>query len=627
MLKIATVLYIVESDAGNSSLINANLEALNIRRYFFDSNDGLQNKQFVRFVENLPPEALFCHCKQDNSFVILIPIVSSHVNTPVKSTESVWFYPISNAKSKQTVHGVYFGRAHGMLNTEDVGLTLINRDSNVYSKNKSDILDLESNSLSSGANSFESFLKSAAEISDSIVDVFENQFSFKPHVTENAFNNIVNKIKLYNIDGVERNLNKSTDTVLQGTYGSIIKLTDENASQEDGEGSSNTVPSKYSKVDLIAGLNKKSRRISPDDSSVFKVYRPNAKKIEENKDISISNFNSAMPIIDNGFFKETVKSDKVFVGDSRKNEKFKKNIRFKSTTSFDSDLSKLIISESGSEIIDFLKEVNFNFQDVSKEILLPQKNTANVKDQEKFYTNYFYASASFSNSFQSTFKNTPSISCVSNNVVFSLHKDSAGVMSFLKPNTQDSISSHITLTNLGNIVLSAPTITIGEANRYSSLQSGRTPSIFIGGSSNDSQSLVLGEQLKEFIKEINDVKILNLKQTKRMFNDTKKVFDAVKLELTNSLNPISSSITAPLQGAFSAAGSLPATGAQLAQVVALFINYYSALNTSINNIATKVDEYQTSINNNFNAEDSLTQRLDLINQNLDSILSKLAKTV
>jgi|11_taG_2_1085331.scaffolds.fasta_scaffold00025_34 hypothetical protein len=624
MLKIATILYIVENDAGNANLVDQSLKELNIRRYFFDSNDGLQNKQFVRFAENLPPEALFCHCKQDSRFVILIPIVSSHVNTPVKATESVWFYPINKAKSKQAVHGVYFGRAHGLLNTEDVGLTLIDRDNNVYSKNKSDIFDLENKSLSSGANSYESFLKSAAEISDSIVNVFENQFGFKTHITENAFNNIINKIKLYNIDGVERNLNKSTDTVLQGTYGSIIKLTDENASLEDGEGSSNTVPAKYSKVDLIAGLNKKSRRISPEDSSVFKVYKPNEKKIEEIKDINISNYNSAMPVIDNGFFKETVKSQRIFAGDSRKNEKFKENIRFKSSTSFDNDLSKLVISESGSEIIDFLKEVDFNFQDLSKEILVPQKNTSNIKNQEKTFKNFFYAGASFSSNFENTFKNTPSVACVSNNIVFSLHKDAAGVMSFLKPNTQDDISSHITLTNLGNIVLSAPTITIGESKRYSFLQNGKTPSVFIGGSSNDSQSLVLGEQLKEFIEEINNVKILNLKQTRKMLLDTKSVFDTVKSELEISLTPLDSSITAPLQSSLSAAGP---PGAAAASVLALLINYHSSLNSSINKINSKIDEYQKSIDKNFNANNALSDRLDLINQNLDSILSKLAKTV
>lgn len=632
MLNLAEVLMVVEEKAGSASLIDNYLLELGIKKYFFEANDLIQkNKQYKKFLENLPPETLFCFQSNTSKFVILIPLTSSHVNSPVKVTESVWFYSEGKKSAKQSIHGFYLGRAHGMLATEDVGLTRFNRDKNVFSNTGKDISDNKQKSVDGGAQSLQTFLKGAHNKADTIRDITKNELNFKSALSTNAYQNVLNSLKNKSIDGVARYICKSTDTIIQGTYGNIIKLTDEpvEATKEtDGD-----VSAFNSKIDIVAGLNKRLRTKAVPNSKQFVIDQSNKKKKEETKEVNVRYYeDDILPMLQLDTHNESIKTPLIFTQKTQKNSNIVEKIMLKEYSGFKKDSSKIIVSENSGEIFAFINENTPRLDDI--DITLPTLTSPNISsnvkpvdDKEKNFNNFYLASSSFSNKVKNNFSNAASISAVSENIVLTLHDDASGIISILKPKAQDSIPSHLTLTNLGNIVLDAPAITIGDAKRFSGLSNGKTPRVFIGGSSVNSQSLVLGEQLKEFITEINEVSKKNLQETKTMLEKTHNIFKLIHKGINDANSAFDASFTT---AASSLAGAT--TPPQIALQASTLFGYVQAfsniLNTTLGEINSKITDYEEKeIRNSFNKQEELTNRLQEVTNNLDKILSTIAKTL
>ena len=633
MLNLAEVLMVVEEKAGSATLIDNYLLELGIKKYFFEANDIVKkNKQYKKFLENLPPETLFCFQSNASKFVILIPLTSSHVNAPVKVTESVWFYSENKKSAKQSIHGFYLGRAHGMLATEDAGLTRLNRDKNVFSNIGKDISDAKQKSTESGAAGLQTFLKSAHNKADTVRDITKNELNFKSALSTNSYQNVLNSLKNKSIDGVERYICKSTDTVIQGTYGNIIKLTDEpveSTKETDGD-----IAVFTSKIDIVAGLNKRLKAKSVSNSKQFIIDQSNKKKKEETKEINVRYYEEdILPVLQLDTHNESIKTPLTFTQKTQKNSDIVEKIKLKDYSGLKKDSSKIVVSENSGEIFSFISENSPRLDDI--DITLPTLTSPNISsnikpvdDKEKNFNNFYLASASFSNNnIKSNFSNSASISAISENIVLTLHDDANGIISILKPKAQDKIPSHLTFTNLGNIVLDAPAITIGDSKRFNGLSNGKTPRVFIGGSNVNSQSLVLGEQLKEFITEINEVSKKNLQETKFMLEKTHNIFKLIHDAINNANSAFDATFT-------SAASSLAGATAppQIALQASTLFGYVQAfsniLNTSLGEINSTITDYEEKeIRNSFNKQEELTNRLQEVTDNLDKILSTIAKTL
>jgi hypothetical protein len=631
MFKLAEVLMIVEKRAGNSSLIDSNLAKLGIKKYFFETNDNIKsNKQYKKFLENLPPETLFCFSNKSSSFVILIPLIGSHINFPVKETETVWFYTPEGKSLKQDIHGYYLGRSHGMLATEDVGITRFNRDQNVFSNINKDISDKKSQSIKEGGKSFQSFLKGAHNKVNSVNDITKNELQFKSSLDSKSYENILSSLKNKNIDAVERYVCKSTDMVIQGTYGNIIKLTDE--SVERTKETDGKISSISSKIDIIAGLNKRAKTKTISNSKQFIVDQSDKNKKSETLEVNIRYYeDDILPVLQFDTHNETIKTPLIFPQETNKNRDIISKIKVDNYDGFSRDSSKIIVSENCSEAFSFLNKNFPRLDDI--DISLPPLSgslPSNIKSEdkkEKQFSSFYLGSAPFRKNLKASFSNSSSISAISENIVLTLHEDSNGIISILKPGTQDNIPSHLTFTNLGNIVLDAPAITIGDFKRFNNLSNGKTPHVFIGGSNINSQSLVLGEQLKEFIVEINEVSKKNLQETKNMLEKTHNIFKLIHKGISDANSAFDATFTA---AASTIAGAT--TPPEIALQASVLFGYVQAfaniLNTRLSEINSTISDYEKKdIPNSFNKQEELTNRLQKVTDNLDKILSTIAKTL
>ena len=654
--------YIVGTDAGNPRLIHENLKRINCLNLFFGkilnpSSDVFYNK----FLKNLPPETVFSvkvsfdkTSKIEKKYFISIPFMSSHFSLPLKIGEIIWIYPYEPAMNEATkndlvINSYYLSRVHSMLSTEDVSYCYADRDYSIFNPYNLDITNLPYESLNS-REKIEYSLRiqdAASAILRPSIDKFSDETKF---IQSTYFNNA---ITAENFRSVPRVFKNSADTVLQGSHNTSLSLSSSRlrylASDSD-----------YSvgEIKLTAGINQNIFRFLLASNQSVTVVDENYSKSDKDTILSIYEHNSEKFIqVFNGLHFETIKSLSHF-----------SNINlalpdFADTTftpllqaTYDSDLTRITISENSTDFIDINSDNEIFLLDVENDIieLLKPKNIKIEQGEEDEEENLFYINKlveddlSHARSKLIQLENNSSFVAISDNIALSLHKNSPGHLSLIQPNSLDNKSTQIKITDKGNILLDGNKILIGDYSRLPEKASGGNGLVFLGHSE-DSQSLVLGEQLKEFMLELLDVQRESMQDIKELFEisaETKKnIQQNINTVLNRSLTTSIGQYTGLVATTFGTIQSTLTTGAPIPDalintnivtplfalfnslVPALFSTMQLELGALLAQNNAEITSFEADITNKLlKRDEELSQRLEVIEKNINEILSKFSKT-
>ena len=645
--------YIVGTDAGNPRLIHENLKRINCLNLFFGkilnpSSDVFYNK----FLKNLPPETVFSvkvsfdkTSKIEKKYFISIPFMSSHFSLPLKIGEIIWIYPYEPAMNEATkndlvINSYYLSRVHSMLSTEDVSYCYADRDYSIFNPYNLDITNLPYESLNS-REKIEYSLRiqdAASAILRPSIDKFSDETKF---IQSTYFNNA---ITAENFRSVPRVFKNSADTVLQGSHNTSLSLSSSRlrylASDSD-----------YSvgEIKLTAGINQNIFRFLLASNQSVTVVDENYSKSDKDTILSIYEHNSEKFIqVFNGLHFETIKSLSHF-----------SNINlalpdFADTTftpllqaTYDSDLTRITISENSTDFIDINSDNEITLLDVENDIEKIQKSS-NIKSEKEFTINKLIDDASsHARSKLVQLENNSSFVAISDNIALSLHKNSPGHLSLIQPNALDNKSTQIKITDKGNILLDGNKILIGDYNRLPEKSSGGDALVFLGHSE-DSQSLVLGEQLKEFMLELLDVQRESMQDIKELFEKSAEIKKNIQQNINTSLNrsAIPSNVyTSLINTTFSTIQSTLTTGAPIPDALintnivtpllalfnslapALFSRMQLELGVLLTQNNAEIASFEADITNKLlKRDEELSQRLEVIEKNINEILSKFSKT-
>ncbi len=200
-----------------------------------------------------------------------------------------------------------------------------------------------------------------------------------------------------------------------------------------------------------------------------------------------------------------------------------------------------------------------------------------------------------------------SIIGLSDSITFKLHTENTGSISLITPGTTDGYQNYIVLKN-DNVHINANKIVIGDANRQNDQANGFNASLLLGFG-DDMQSLVLGEQLNEFLKEIISIQKTSIDLIKDLFKNAKENDKNIKETLNNILNALNGTN----------AGLLP-------------LGANAGLATEIPKVKTSIDKIdpekfeENVVNFKANKDEDLYNRLTNISDSLELVLSKFVKS-
>lgn len=619
------VIYVIKEFAGDVIKITNDLIQHNILKRYFDNDSVTDDKNFLRFLSSLPQNTVFCvdlvyndnFIKQEDNIInIAIPFISSHINFPIKIGETVWFYRYSlnnkkfNNVEKYNINGYYLGRVHSLLNTEDTSYCFSEREISYFSPSRLDIND----GIKSEQKGILGIENNKLEISSLNNNLIHNpDTEVKSIISSKLLNNdyYSSELKKYRLRPSCDSIINHEDLVLRGTHNTSIELGSDyyNVKKSLSEYDSTFRDPASGKISIIAGINEKLKNKS--FNSTKKISFISDEHIIDDDGIKLNLYNNNIsPDIDNGFFYETIKSVQQFKNPDKVDSNIKTSLGVKKQYNVKNNSSSFIVSESSSESKIIKNNIEFTIPHIDNfvEPVLLQKNTLERPPLSNDYVSFIPNSKPIESYNQNKMS---SIAAMSDDITFSLHKDSQGSITLLSPTSNDGLSSYLMLTNEGNIHLNGQKIVIGDYNRLSNAQNGYTSSVFLGYS-NEMNSLVLGEQLNAFLEEMLFVQKTSLRLIKDLFTQSKEINKITKESfegLLNGLNVFSSSLsTSPIA----------VQGSTLLSEVSRSITTFSKLN---------IDAYQAQIDN-FKAskEEDLFKRLENIENNLDKLLSKFTKT-
>jgi hypothetical protein len=616
MFSQSKVVYIINKNAGKPSNIINDLIQKEIYEYFFESEDFINDSSFINFIMSLPQNTVFCFDlnfnknsnSNNNKSQIAIPFISSHISFPVKLGEVVWFYKHNLednnllSKSPYNIDGYYLGRAHSLKNTEDVSYCFSEREFLEYNKNNFSNLDNISNIVNNSDPGILDILSLSSEyFTDSANIIYNPNIQSNVNIAQRILNkdyyfDTLSKYKLKTSNNIRT---KPEDITLQGSHNTLLNLTSENNNLDSEDQSSG-------KIELTSGYNERLKNENNSETEILDSIT--LEKYVDRESHHINLYNNLSPEVFNGVFYERIKNQSQFLNREILSSNIIKNINLFEDNSLLSHKSSFVISEQNLEGYLLNKKINFSIPFIkSQNKLNPKTTNSNLYDQKRKFSTFLPQEENiekyiFSNKLSS-------ITSISDDVTFSLHDNSnrKGKISLISPTT----SSYITLTNSGNIHINSNQIVIGDANRENS-------KLYLGYSS-DMQSLVLGEQLNEFIKELLMVQKETLDLTKDLFRQSKDldnlIIDSLK-QIGNAINNFSTSFSTSLSVA-------PLTFLKSSSdILKLDISNF---NSNVNSINVK--KYEDKIKNfKANKEENLYKRLDTIEKNLDKLLSKFVKT-
>ena len=653
--------YIVGSDAGNPNLIHENLRRLKCLNLFFEKTYSLSSDiHYYKFLNNLPPETVFSikiyfnkNHTTDKKYFISIPFMSSHISLPLKVGEIIWVYPFNPSlgdavQNVLDVNSYHISRVHSMLSTEDVSFCYADRDYSILNPYNVDVTNLSYDGLNSRQK-----IEYSSVIQDSIKSMLDpeiDRFSDETRFIQNGYFN--NEIISSNFRSIPRLYKNNTDTVLQGSHNALISLTSSKLKYLSKDNDYST-----GKIKLSVGVNQNIFRFLLASNQNISVVDSNYIKKTNETILRIYEYDNKKLIqVFNGLHFETLKSLSHFSNIDLTLPEYSDTLfttSFEST--YDSDLTSVIISEKSTDFIDINSQNEISLLDADDIMELQKsKNIKTKEGEEDEEENLFYINKlvednlSHKRSKLVQLEDNSSFVAISDNITLSLHKSSPGHLNLIQPNSLDDNPTQIKLTDKGNILLDGNKILIGDYNRLPNKKSGGEALVFLGHSE-DSQSLVLGEQLKEFMLELLDVQRQSMEDIKKLFEksaETKKnmhqnINDALKRSLVNS----SGQYIGLVGATFGTIQSTLTTGAPIpdavinTNVVVPLLNLFTSLGPILFSIMqvelgallaqnnAEITTFKQDIANKLlKRNEELSQRLETIEKNINEILSKFSKT-
>lgn len=646
------VLYVIETQRGNANQIYKDLDSANLLFSLFNLDNNNENKEnILLFLENLPTGTVFSKSvliKKDETskYFLSLPFFSSHVKVPVKPGEIVWIFNDLQSSIETgnsfSINSYWMSRVHGLRISEDVNYTHNDRDilqdveritnnkriilENFGAKNKSEVVDNISLMSTSIIKPIVDFGKASFELDSDEIELINKQKNSYPK-------NCMPVIS-----------SNSDDLVLQGSNNTLIKMSTTNYSNE-----------KYSKNNSNRGEIILSSGIGNFANNTFTKERGSF-FTNEGLTSSSSIYEAYIP-------SHPSKPIKIITADGEENFKninlFSLSNENKFINSLDEgafnsleDASRIVISESSSNCNLFLKNYNnsLNLDVLDDKTTIKNINSSYLKDENKKFETFFYKKSKKN----ITSGEMPSIDIVSSNITMFSREKSNGIKlikEYYNDHFKQNLNSLIRINEKGDIFLDANRIFVGngdyfnlkkafiEQNNKDDNFKEYNGALVILGESKNSQQLVLGNQLKEFLLEKLDVnrshmhssKILLSKTHKTINDNNNALISELRLVLEDKLSEITIS-SATNVTKISAIGAPVAAAAPV--IKAIYDDIYNIvldLNLAINSFESKIIENNKNLIDEINRhkikrdeEESL--RLEKIEKSIDKILSKISKT-
>lgn len=586
----AKVIYIIKEFAGDYDRIIQDLHSLNILEDFFpEFNEGFSYK---RFVSSLPSSTILCSLENSNSEFsgtkknnVAIPFVSSHISTPIKIGETIWFYK----HSYNNLDGYYLGRVHSLLNTEDTSYTFSDREFFLTSKDHIKSIKSNKKGITGRLESISNYNKT----SDVLFKPVLNQHKTLKKVN-NYYQNEIRSLDLKPSTNVYFN---AEDTVLQGSYNNFINLTSSKQSKNK------------SIIEIVAGADERKKSFNYVTELVIENCDVNEKRSADLVEVHI--YKDLSPVVANEIFAERIKSTNSFFNPENVSDDIVSNIDIASKREAFDDSSSFIVSESGENNYSVLTTFKERMPVISSDLSTFNNMSIQVDEnnaEKSYVTKNNKSSAPL---FPSFLKELPSITGISDSITFCLHQNSPGSVTLINPNSPDNIPSQINVNSLGQINLDSQKVIIGDNSR--SLDDTQ---VFLSLSSN-MQSIVLGEQLKDFIEELLSVQKESIDLIKDLFKKSHETNE----NLIDVLNNISSTY----QSLSTVTGTVSAAVPPLGALSTAFTAQKQVIDVSLN--AVNNSQFQSLIRGfKANSNENLYKRLENIENNLEKMLSKFTKS-
>lgn len=628
-------LIVVDSSFNSAEDILSELDSLDITGKIFNDN----NQNILEILSLLPNQTIFSKKIKESSddsdvYYVSIPFFSSHLKTPVKNGEHIWIYPYQTAEYDNIyVNSYWLSRVHGLKISEDVNYTFNDRNYDALSQVK-DFNIIKNNVREKQARKKRELKSHQASISQSMLEpitTFDTIYS-DLNLIESSY--LDSKIKSFPNRAVSDIKSSSDDLTLQGSNNTSIKL----STNEYSKGEYLKSREKSGEIILASGTGK---YIQSDNFSISgKFVDPEGETINSNFILDYCDTFSGKPLklrhVDSKF-EENLKMPQIYTMFPPPE---KSSVEGASDTL--SDASKIIISESSRLCSDTNKKYNLKFNLPNyKDIFEKSELVSNILDEEKkFSINYFGMTP------KNIYSNTkmPSIGIISSNVdIFSRGEGNLNIVKeYYSGLFKENLNSYIRMNNQGDIFIDANRIFIGSAKherKKSDFRNGKGTVIRLG-ESNESQSLVLGEQLKEFLIEILDVNREDMDLTKNLLKKVSKTIsdsnDKFVKTMENDINNfVNNTVASQVNVVSQLAASNPLPGAVAATAVTTVYNDMITLcNTLVNTIKAfdkSRKDFEKSLNQKINdaklhRTEELSSRLEKIETSIDKILSKISKT-
>jgi hypothetical protein len=627
-------LYVVGSDRQNSQKIYSSLDNLGlINKLFSKSEDSID--AIHGFLQLLPDQTVFSKKvanveKDSTGYYISLPLFSSHLKMPVKCGEYIWVYPYESSSqlySAFSINSYWVSRVHGLDHSEDANFTFNDRDfiSNFSSKRLSKDFEEEKESRARKKKVLKAYksdqknniVKPSINFGESTFELDKREIEYLENNLSSYTNNCVPKIT-----------NQSEDLLVQGSNNTFIKMTSDGV---DVYGSYARNAAGSGEIKIVSGPGKYSKGYEYSKSGLF-INQKGQKYLDSPYNLLVSS-DSPSPtklIHEKENFEENIKNVNLY-----SLENIEKNRKDEGAFDILDDSSKILVSENANynNVLNDNFDIYLNLSSFSLEkmtfgipssLLSEEDLTFNINNFQNNYANI------------SDF-NMPSISLISNSInTFS--RMGAGSISFIKEyfsyDLERQLNSYIRLDKDGNIYIDGNRIFIGSESlekEKGTFENGKGTIVNIG-LGEESQSLVLGEQLKEYIQEMIYVNREDMDLTKKLFEEVKNTqadMDSNTFaELEFALNGTVQSLLGESASIIGAAG--PASGAVtqiLATINSLVTDLLSAINSAnsanLDRLQKLSDEIVLS---KLKKDEELSSRMLKISDNIDKILSKISKT-
>ena len=628
----ARCLYVIGNEKQDGQKIYSRLNSLGLIKKIFSRIDD-RTDDILNFLQLLPDQTVFSKKvskvdRENSGYYISLPFFSSHVKMPIKCGEYLWVYPYESNDSLYSnfsINSYWISRVHGLDHSEDANFTFNDRDIDIKfnSKNLSKDFKKESEVKAKKKKDLKNY---KLDQNNNIVkpEIGFGNSTFELDKQEIEF--LKNNLRIYPNNCVPKISNNPEDLFFQGSNNTFIKMSTDRTS--DGSYSHNNLGK--GEISIVSGPGKQSNSYNYSKSGLF-INQRGMKYLDSSYSLQVSNGNLPNKLLhEKENFEENIKNVNLYSLEEVDNN------NLEGAFSVLDDSSKIIVSEYAN--YESILNNNFdlylnigNFEDLKSTFEL-KSNLFIIEEEKKFNLNNFSNSYSYLSSFD-----FPTISLISDGInTFS--RMGNGCISLIKEyyssKLDRQLNSYVRLDKNGDIYIDGNRIFIGSESlekEKGTFKNGQGTIVNIG-LGEESQSLVLGEQLKEYMQEMISINIEDMDLTKKLFEhvrDTQadmdlNTFNEIEFVLNNTINSVAEGFVSIPPKAGQAAAAIPDILSIINNFAVDLLNAITSANQSNTDRLNRLtDEIVLA---KLKKEEELSNRIKTISDNIDKILSKISKT-